>query len=69
MIPLKQLAAYLRRRKHAIVSTVEFQAQRHDPTYGLVESNVTIEVVDFDALLDEIDAFADTFNPSERSHD
>lgn len=58
---LKALVQHLRRNKKNIVETVRFSAKDHDPTYGLVTRSFSIEVVDFDNLLDEIDNFAKTF--------
>lgn len=47
--------------RHRIVRSETFDAGVYDPTYGLQQQTITIETMDFDALLNEIDSFAQTF--------
>lgn len=58
---LKALVAHLRENKQNVVKTVDFRGEVYDPTYGWQSRMMEIETVDFDALLREIDEFADTF--------
>jgi hypothetical protein len=59
---LKALVAHLRRNSDVIVTKRDVLVDGWDPTYGPQDPHTeTIEVVDFDTLLAEIDAFAETF--------
>jgi hypothetical protein len=58
---MKGLVEFLRGRKQTLVRTVEFQVQGYDPTYGPRTENMSIEVIDFDALLAAIDEFSEGF--------
>lgn len=58
---LTKLAAHLRTRKKHIIKTIEVDYQAFDPTHGPQTATATIETVDFDKLIDEIDEFAATF--------
>lgn len=62
---LKSLVQHLRDRRHRIVRQATVTSIEYDPTYGPRERNEEIDVVDFDALLDEIDEFAATFQTEE----
>lgn len=55
---LLDLADFLRARRHNVVRKVTVVTELSDPTYGPQAGTEDIDVVDFDALLDEIDAFA-----------
>lgn len=54
---LQKLVECLREDKWRIARTVEIQAVVYDPTYGPRETALSIEVLDFDALLESIDRF------------
>lgn len=58
---LRALVRYLRDNRQRIVREVEVVQQVYDPTYGLSEHSTTIDVVDFDALVESIDDFAREF--------
>ena len=58
---LKALVQHLRDKRHRIVRKVTVTSVEYDPTYAPWERDEEIDVVDFDALLNEIDEFADTF--------
>ena len=58
---IKALVQHLRERRNNIVRTVSVTSTTFDPTFGPREWNEEIDVVDFDALLNEIDEFAETF--------
>ena len=57
---LIELVAHLRERRHNIVRTERVCYGDSDPTYG-PPTIAEFEVVDFDALLSEIDEFAKGF--------
>lgn len=56
---IQRLVEHLRLRKSSIVRSVELRAQEHDPTYGWTTRTISLEVVDFDMLLAEMDAFGE----------
>lgn len=59
---LKALAQHLRTRRANIVTKKDVLVENWSPTYGYGDpSTDQIEIVDFDALLAEIDAFSETF--------
>lgn len=59
---LEQLPEFLRSRRSSIVKSRELLVENWDPTYGKQDPSVeTVDVVDFDALMDAIDEFAETF--------
>ena len=61
---LRALVQHLRGRRHMIARQVTVTSVEYDPTFGPRERNEEIEAVNFDALLDEIDEFATTFQES-----
>lgn len=56
---IQRLAEHLRLRKSSVVRSVEMRAQEYDPTYGWTTRTISLEVVDFDMLLAEIDSFGE----------
>lgn len=56
------LVEHLRSARSDIVRKVDVVVEIYDPTYGLRACTDTIEYVDFDALCDEMDKFAETFS-------
>lgn len=58
---LKALVEHLRDAKDRIIRTAQVKGVRYDPTFGPQSYSEEVDVVDFDRLLEEIDAFADTF--------
>lgn len=59
---LQALVQHLRTQRANIVTKKDVLVENWDPTYGYGDPNShEIEIVDFDALLAEIDAFAETF--------
>ena len=58
---LKALVQHLRDQRHRIVRQATVTSVEYDPTYGPRERDEEIDVVDFDALLNEIDEFAGAF--------
>lgn len=60
-----QLVEHLRKRKPYIVESYDFVVEISDPTYGGQPTHIHFEVVDFDALLREIDAFGDELRGDE----
>lgn len=58
---LKKLTQHLRNNKHKFVRTMEFCYTQYDPTYGSNIANKDVDIIDFDALLDQIDQFAEEF--------
>jgi hypothetical protein len=58
---MKGLVEFLRGRKQTLVRTIEFSAREYDPTYGLCTRSISVEVIDFDALLAAIDEFSEGF--------
>ena len=58
---LKALAQHLRDQRYRIVRQATVKHVLYDPTYGPRERSEEVDVVDFDALLNEIDEFAETF--------
>jgi hypothetical protein len=57
---VKQVTEFLRNRRD-IVKTVAVQVEYFDPTYGAKLNTEHIEVIDFNALLNAIDEFAEEF--------
>lgn len=55
---LLALAHFLRGRREDIVRKVTVVTEVYDPLYGARQGTDDTEVVDFDALLDSIEAFA-----------
>lgn len=54
------IAAYLRECKNTFVREVEVRTPIWDHTYGYMDDSIeTIEVVDFNRLLEAIDAFGE----------
>lgn len=62
---IKALVQHLRDQRRRIVRQATVTSIEYDPSYGPRERNEEIDVVDFDALLDEIDEFAATFQTEE----
>ena len=59
---MKRLVNFLRDQKYKFVRNQDVLVEVYDPTYGLQEPrSETIEVLDFDALLDAIDEFTEGF--------
>ncbi len=58
---LKQLVLWLRLSKGNYVRQITVNASRYDPTYGPSSYAEDIDVIDFDALLQAIDDFAEGF--------
>lgn len=58
---LKALLEHLRQNRDALVRDVDVRVETYDPTYGLQDDSRTIEVIDFDQLLNAMDDFAATF--------
>lgn len=58
---LKALVAHLRDNRGSLVRNVNVVVEFYDPTFGLRHSTDDIEVIDFDALCNEIDRFAEEF--------
>lgn len=56
---IQRLVEHLRLRKYDLVRCVEMRAQEYDPTYGWTTRTISLEVVDFDKLLAEMDAFGE----------
>lgn len=57
-----KLTEYLRSQRNYIVKTRELLAESWSPTYGPGQpSTETVEVVDFDALMNAIDEFSEKF--------
>ena len=50
------LVEHLRERKHRLVKELEI-VERHKHPLGEWETTTTVETIDFDSLMDEIDAF------------
>lgn len=66
---LVELLAFLRERRDQIVRSVTVMRPRWDPTYGdqgPVETD--IDVVDFDNLLAEMDAFGEELRAREKAN-
>jgi hypothetical protein len=61
---LKGLAQHLRDLRDAIIRSRQVQVVRWDPTFGVSVAIEHFEVIDFDELLEEIDAFSRTFEDS-----
>lgn len=59
---LQALVKHLQENRRDIVREVDVVAEVYDPTYGLSTKTETLSLVDFDALLLQIDNFAETFN-------
>lgn len=59
---LQALVKHLRDNHRNIVREVDVVAEVYDPTFGLSTKTETLSLVDFDALLIQIDNFAETFN-------
>lgn len=59
---LQALVRHLRENRWNIVREVDVVAEVYDPTFGLSTKTETLSLVDFDALLIQIDNFAETFN-------
>jgi len=59
---LQALVKHLQDNRRDIVREVDVVAEVYDPTYGLNTKTETLSLVDFDALLIQIDNFAETFN-------
>jgi hypothetical protein len=59
---MSALTKWLREHRENFLRKMEFLEARWDPTYGPIEPGpVSIEVVDFDALMREIEAFEKSF--------
>lgn len=58
---LKALVAHLRDNRERLVREQQVIVQIYDPTFGLRTDSETIEVIDFDALCNEIDRFTQEF--------
>ena len=58
---LKELVAHLRKHGERITRKVTVTSVEYDPTFGPQERDEEIDAVDFEALLNEIDEFASTF--------
>jgi hypothetical protein len=61
---LKKLTQHLRSNKHKFIRTIEMCYTEYDPTYGShigIMYHKDVDIVDFDALLDAIDAFSEEF--------
>ena len=60
---LRQMVSYLWEQRSDIVKEKQVMVEGYfDPTYGLQDPRTeTIEVIDFDALLNAIDDFARTY--------
>lgn len=59
---IQGLAAWLNASRHRICRKITVLEPRWDPTYGQLDPAQTeIEVIDFDALLQEIDDFEASF--------
>lgn len=66
---LAGFAAFLRERRGTIVKQVEVLARSWDPSFGFQDpKEVTMDVVDFDALLAEIDAFGEELRAREKAN-
>jgi hypothetical protein len=62
---LKALVTHLYEKRSSIVREVTVKSEDWNPTYGSSDTNITIEIVDFNQLLLEIDIFTETFERSE----
>jgi hypothetical protein len=60
-LTFKDLVKFLRGRKPTLVKYIEVSGVAHDPTYGNHSCLVSVEVIDFDALLAAIDEFSEGF--------
>lgn len=58
---LQALVKHLQENRRDIVREVDVVAEVYDPTFGLSTKTETLSLVDFDALLLQIDNFAETF--------
>ena len=58
---IKKLVEFLRGRREEIVVSFQFEVREFDPSYGPQTVTKRIEVIDFDALLREMDEFSETF--------
>lgn len=58
---MSRLTDYLRERRDRFIRRVPVQTVEFDPTFGQQVREQDIEVIDFDALLEEIDKFSETF--------
>lgn len=57
---LQEFAAFLRERKSSVVRSRDVLVERWDPTYGRQDPGTeTIDVIDFERLLEEMDAFGE----------
>lgn len=65
---LVELLAFLHERRERIVKSVTVLKPRWDPTYGEGSVETDIDVVDFDALLAEIDAFGEELRAREKAN-
>lgn len=66
---LVELLAFLRERRDQIVRSVTVLEPRWDPTHGHQDpGQKDIDVVDFDALLAEIDAFGEELRAREKAN-
>lgn len=65
----KALVEHLRDKHDVIVDKVDVVVHDFNETYGAVTHVETMDKVDFDKLLDEIDAFAETFNQPRETGD
>lgn len=66
---LVELLAFLRERRGRIVNRVTVLEPRWDPTHGHQDpGQKEIDVVDFDALLAEIDAFGEELRAREKAN-
>jgi predicted metal-dependent hydrolase len=57
---IKKLTEYLRNRR-GLTRTVSVVTEYYDPTLGMQQTGEQIEVIDFAALLNAIDEFAEEF--------
>lgn len=58
---IRGLVEHLKDNRSQIVRSVDVKGVDYDPTYGPRSTTEQIETVDFDALLNAIDDFAETF--------
>lgn len=59
---LQALVKHLQENRRDIVREVDVVAEVYDPTFGLSTKTETLSIIEFDALLNQIDNFAETFN-------
>lgn len=59
---MKKFIEFLRNKRASIVREVKVLEPRWNPTYGQQDpSEMTLEVIDFDRLLEEMEDFENTF--------